>query len=143
MPHRLRSVLTALLIVPVFLAGCGDGDGPTATSSIEGTYTLQQVNGVNLPATIYEDPDFKFEILSGSLILTQDRRYREPISFRFTDKSSAQAQTRTEEDTGSYSVTGSTITFVSADADVGTFSGTVGDNTISYTFEGINLVYRR
>ena len=139
---RLTVPLLALLAAVLPLSACGDGTGPSAVD-VTGTYTLQTANGASLPATVYEDSDFKFEVLSGSLILTSDKRYREPVSFRFTEKASNQVFTASEEDTGTYTVSGSNITFKSADPDVGTYAGTVNNGTISYTVEGINLVYRK
>ena len=139
---RLAVPLLALLVVVLPLSACGDGTGPSAADAT-GTYTLQTANGVSLPATVYEGSDFKFEVLSGSLILTSDKRYREPVSFRVTDNASNQVFTASEEDTGTYTVKGSNITFTSADPDVGTYPGTVNDGTIRYTVEGVSLVFRK
>ena len=140
---RLAVQLLALLAVVLPLSACGDGGTGPSAADVTGTYTLPTANGVSLPATVYENSDFKFEVLSGALILTSDKRYREPVSFRVTDKASSQVFTASEEDTGTYTVKGSNITFTSADPDVGTYAGTVNNGTISYTLEGVNLVYRK
>lgn len=137
---RFRA-LAAALVVPALLSGCGD-DGPT-TPSVVGTYTLQQVNGSNVPGVLFEDADLRLEIIGGSLTLTAAKSYSEPITFRFTDKATGDSQTGSETDTGTYSVSGSTIAFTSSDPDVGRYSGTVSGGTITYSLEGFTATYRR
>lgn len=149
---RHRSVLVTLLMIPAVLAGCGIGNPVGHDRTVVGTYALQQfngvnvpatVNGVNVPATVYEDASLKLEVLSGALILDSDGQYREPISLRRTNKSNAQVIVVAQEDTGTYTVSGNTITFVSVDGAVGTYTGTWSVNTIAYTSGGVSMTFLR
>lgn len=113
-----RAVLATALAALASL-GC---DGGTGLDDVAGFYPLLTVNGSPLPATVFEgtvsDPfggehDFSAEVLEGALTLRADGTF----SARFVQRTTIDGTAATEEDTGTgtYTVTGSSITFTDSE----------------------------
>lgn len=137
---RIRIAALALL-VPV-LAAC-DGGGISTGVDVSGTYTLRSVNGDPLPATLFEDSEVRYEIIGGELRLQADRTYETPITFRFTDKFSGDAESDIAVETGTYRVRDGDITFTPDDPADATYVGTITGSTITYTTDGTTVTFRR
>lgn len=143
----MRKILTvALAATSIVLAACGDSSGPPA--SITGTYTLETVNGAQLPFTTDEDETFKAEILSMAITLKADETYSAVFTGRSTDNGQPTTNTVTLSDT--YSVTGSTLTLNDSegffDPD-GSVNATLSTDTITMVLESpigtFTLLFRR
>jgi hypothetical protein len=139
-----RAVLT-LALAAAASVGC---DGGTGLEEIAGTYALVTVNGRSLPAVVFEgtvtDPlggehDFTAEVLEGALTLREDGTF----SVRFVERSTIDGVPSTDDDAsvGTYTVSGSSITFTDTEdpEDVVTAllsGGTITANVTSEDPEG-------
>lgn len=138
-PAPLLTAATAILV----MAGC-DSNPVASLPDITGTYTLVSVDGEPLPAILYEDDEIRFELVSGTLILSASDTYSEPVTLRVTDKVSDVSETAVETDTGSFTVTSATsVTFTSSDPEIGSYTATISGNELTYTFGGSLVTYRR
>lgn len=140
--HLLRTSRPALVAALLLLveAACG-GDEPTGPDedSITGSYTLRTINGQNLPYTTLSAGVNKAEVLSSSLSLNTDGTYREERSMRRTH--AGVAMTEPETKFGTYTSTGSVVTFkATTGAQV---SATRGGGSITFVEEGLTFVYAR
>lgn len=132
------------------MLACGGGDksggdnvtGPVAPVNL--TFSLQQVNGQNVPAT-FQPTDGKLVITSGTMLLRTDKTFSESMVYTFTPTGGA-AQPDTATTTGTYAQTGADIVFTVPPAGTDpmyTFPGTISGNTLSYNDAGFVAVYQR
>lgn len=135
----MKRVLLALAAVA--LIGCG-GDSTGVGTKVEGTWTLQTVNGSPLPYTaiFVANPLYKFEILSDQFVANANGTYSETSTTRETDGSNV--TTSTDTGNGTWSQSGSTVNIT--DASDGTVTqAAISGNTITANQQGLVLVYRR
>ena len=133
----MRYLAAAALLLAI---SCGDPTEPT-TSSITGTWSLETVNGSSLPYTYPgSTATNKFEILSGTVTFASAGTYSASFSSRTTINGSA--QTSTDTDTGTWTLSGAVLTVKSnevgstsqnASVTGNTFSITTTDNGVSFT----------
>jgi hypothetical protein len=126
--------LVAVLIVAGIAAGGAwacSGDS-TSPSSIAGTYNLQTIDGQSLPVIVLEVGTDTVEITAGFMRLVSDQTFSESVSFRIAD--GAIVTTDVETTTGSWTVSGSAITFTgTAGTNAGdTFTGSISGNTLTF-----------
>ena len=120
----------------------GNGTG-TPTTGTTGLYTLRTVNGDAVPTTIYEDPEFgeKEEILSGSVNLKTGSEF--VAIFRFRDTYDGMSETYSDTLLGTWSKSGTTISFTDDFGD--SFDGTL--TTAGLTIDdpdfGVTLVFKK
>lgn len=142
---RLASI--ALLLGTLALGACDDDDlNLIVPFPVTGTFLLQSANGSALPATIETSvsPPLQVQVLSGSILINTNGTFSNAGSFRQTLGGVVSSFTVTC--TGTYSVSGNTITFVEAatSANCGdTFTGTQNGNTLTTTLNGVPAVYIR
>jgi uncharacterized lipoprotein YajG len=130
--------LFLLLAVVLPLAAC---EGPAdPTQNVVGTYTLVQLNGSPLPALTSQDAFGRVELVSGTLTLRSDRSFAETLHGRFTPTSGA-IQTNTVNNSGTFTVTGSTVRLQSSEG--ATYSGTLNGNILEYALQGFLLRYHK
>jgi hypothetical protein len=135
MRRMLAIVCTA---ATVLLAGCDSDDttGPTQ-SSVAGTWNLTTVNGSALPYTLQPTP--KIEILSDQLVVSANGTFTESTQIRFTNGTTV--TTETIPDAGTYSLNGTSATFIYNDGSTG--AGTISGNTLTVAAPGLSLVYQK
>ncbi len=86
----MRRFTVATFVMAVALLTACDGDSTGNSGSIVGTYTLQTVNGMNLPAEALGGPGmppgvvFMFELTAGSVRLNSDDTCSASMTFRTT-----------------------------------------------------------
>jgi hypothetical protein len=135
----MRKLLLALASLAVI--GCGgDSTGPNA--QVAGTWNLQTVNGSPLPYTVAflaGPPVYKLELISDTFVTAANGTYTEAFTSRETDGSTV--TTSTENDTGTWSQNGSSLTVTASDGTVNT--ATISGNTITLNQQGLVAVYRR
>lgn len=132
----MRRFTVMTLVMAVALLTACDGDSTGNSGSIVGTYTLQTLNGMNLPVAPSSMPPptppgavLTFELTAGSVRLNSDDTCSLSLTFRTTIDGTVTA-TNTETDTCTYSVTGTTIRFdFPGEAPV---TGTISGNTITF-----------
>lgn len=131
---RFAAGLLALTLV----AGCGS-DGPTALAGVEGTWNLLSVNTAPLPFTLGTLPDgAKLEVLSQTVTMTGGK-YTSATVFRSTPPAGS-ATTSNDGDAGTYSQTGSTLTFQSS-SDNSILTAEVSGNRFTTTGGGVTLIF--
>ncbi len=134
-----RSFLSALAGLALLAACGGDSTGPGETNVV-GSYTLQTVNGNNLPWRAIVIGNDWFEIASGSGSINADGTYS--LTFNWRESIAGQTDEGSESSVGTYTRNGNAITFRDA-SDGSTASGTISGRQISVTVEGVVLVYVR
>lgn len=132
--HKLMNL--ALAATTVVLAACAGNDS-TGPESIAGTYTLRTVNNTQLPFTTSQDATYKAEILASAITLRDDETFSWDFTGRSTDNGIVDQGTDTF--TGTYTVVGSTITFLDPE---GSTSASLGDGTITMVISGPVGVFR-
>ncbi len=141
----MRKFLPLLLTLFLPLSACGDdGTGP-GEQRVDGTYNLIQLNGQAVHVTIQQSTSGRVEVNGGTLVLRPDFSYQETIGFRIIPATGAPITDNVIEN-GTYTVVGSSITFtIPASAGDPSFSytGAVSGNTVTYTLEGLAVVYRK
>lgn len=130
----------------VMLAACGgDSTGPNA--SIAGSYTLQTVNGVNVPAVVFQDTQEKDELTGGNISLNTNKTWTGVLTARITDLTSSTSQTFNAPANGTYTSSGGTITLTDA-VDGSQLTGSIGGGTLTISGDigvgaVITLVFKR
>lgn len=121
-------------------AACGGGDdGVNEPASIAGTYNLETLDGQSPPVVVLDEPGFKLEILSGNFVLAANGTFTTNVVFRLTDESGP--STESESFSGTYTVSGSTVTFNYSDGD--TDSATLAGNTLTFSDGSSTAVFRK
>lgn len=133
-PFSRRLIALSAITSAALLSGCDVfGD------QITGTYNLKTVNGKSLPAVLAEvTGSYKLEITAGSVTLNEDKTFGASITFRETQGSTVKTEPAT--DSGTYTVSGSVITFASRDGDTFTATRSGGTLTITIQESGITMV---
>jgi hypothetical protein len=132
------------LLSAVLLAGliaCG-GDSPTepTQASLAGTWSLTTINGSPLPYTIALVGTDKVEVVSDVLNVSSNGTFTQLTSVRTT--SNGQATTDNESDSGTYTISGTAVTFhFQSDGSTGT--ATWSGNTMTVAESGLSGVYKK
>lgn len=132
---RTRNLIAAVLL-SVSIGACG-GDGVTEPDTVAGTYVLKTVDGKPVPVVVYEEPGYKLEIISSNYVLTEGGTFTNNASWKETIDGAV--STGNESSSGTFTVNGSTLSFISPGGDA--FQGTRVGNTLTLNFEGIVAVY--
>jgi len=144
-----RTLATAALALLTLAAGAcgGDDDSTGPNGSIAGTYTLRTVNGSPPPITLLEFQDYKVEVTAASVVMNANNTFSATSTFRETD--AGEVTTSNSVCTGTYAVSGSTVTFTepeSTNEDCGgSYTGTWSNgNTLTVAFGGgLEAVFRK
>jgi hypothetical protein len=138
----MRRTISAALLVLSFL-GCGGSDGPSApaAASIVGTYNLQSVNGVKLPATLIETTAEKIVVTDDEVTLSADLTYSE-IGHAQVTASNGAAATLPEGDTGTYTNANGAVVLSSTIGN-GSTNATISGSSLTIVAQGATLVYSR
>ena len=150
-PFRLVGARRAALVATAAALGLtacgGDDDGPTGGGSgIPGTYIIRSLDGPAgldqaAPFTLFEGviegSTIKAEILSGSLTLASGGTYTGTQVVQFTiDGEVSDFFSGTNNDAGTYSVSGTTITLIANDDPEDPDDNDVADRTTTGTISG-------
>ena len=107
--HRAARIASGVLLATSLACG---GDS-TAPETIEGTYTLQTIDGQALPAIVDQDETEKNEITAGSIKLGAGTTFTITLTLRTTIGS--EVVTITDGTTGTWTRSGSTVTMRTTD----------------------------
>ena len=129
----MRKLFAAALLV---LAACSDSTGPNARL---GTYSLVSINGQDLPVVVGTISGTTVEIISGEVTLNSNGTFTDRTDYRFT--SNAGVDTDFEIATGTYSVNGNNVTFLTSDGD--SYSMAISGQTLTQVEPGLTLIYER
>ena len=128
-------------IVLCFALACGSDSAPTqpTTASLVGTWVLQNINGVVLPATIGQTATSKTEMVSDIVTATAAGTYTAVAQVRTTVN--GQATLSSESDAGTYTVTGNVVVIHSNDGSA--INGTIVGDTFSVAAGGIAYWFKK
>jgi hypothetical protein len=113
------------------------GDGMTGSSSVTGSYTLRTINGSNLPYTVVGTG---MEIVDETITLYEGFTYIKSGHTRTT--TNGQVTTQTTNDSGTYGLQGTSITFNSNAGGQGTLA-LIDGNKLTIVKAGITSVFRK
>jgi hypothetical protein len=140
-PERVMRRYLMVAIAALALAACDD-DSTGADVSVEGTYQLQSIAGLTIPAVLINEPtiQYKFEWLASELLIRSNGSFREIDQIRETDQGVVSTQVDTTN--GTWTITSSNA--ISLTAEGQTLTGTWdGNQQLSFTSEGVPFVFRR
>lgn len=138
-----RPLATVALTVAVVAAiACGGSGGPTTPTpaSVAGTWNLQSVNGQGLPYILVQSGANKVEWTADQLLVGAGGTFTQTSTFRVT--TNGQVATQTAGDAGTYTLTGTNVTFVFA-SDGSSGAGTLSGKTLTVSETGLSLVYEK
>ena len=139
MAQFLRNTLRAGVFA-VALAGCSDSTGPD-TDDLVGSYDLITVDGAGLPVIVDQIGEDKAEITMGTVTLDEDGTFGDVTELRITE--AGVVTTEVVSTQGTWTVSGSTVTFVPNDGS-GNYSMTWnGQLRLTQLFQGFTLVYEK
>ena len=135
-----RAARTVAVLGLSLAAACGGDDGPAAPADqVAGTYTLRTVAGRQLPVTLVEEAGDKLELVSGALTLNTDGKFAGTMTFRITED--GRVTTETDGGGGTYTVSGGSVVLTAEDGERTT--ATRAGNSITFTDDGIPMVFTR
>ena len=152
----LRATVSIIAVLGLVACG-GGGDGvtapvvdpngtppvvaPPATPSVVGTYDLQSMDGMQVPALYFVGDGFRFDVTAGAFSLFPDGTYRIALTMRFVGPQGVSETPEQEFEQGTYTLSASGITLRSASGV--TMSATVADAMLTMRMDGQTFVYRR
>ena len=148
----------ALAFAVVSTSACGKDDkNPIGNNNTTvGTYALDKVDGGALPITVFHDDvdvdgeliNLKIEVTAGSMTLSANNTFTGSMALRLTVPG-APAQTETAPVSGTYTVSGNTITLTSSDEEDPAVVGTISNGALNFdvdlleTGEEFSLAYKK
>ncbi|HUF50129.1 MAG TPA: hypothetical protein VMN60_04815 [Longimicrobiales bacterium] len=130
---------TALLLA-VLAFGCGDSSTDVAATAHVGTYTLRTIDNAPLPVTILVEGTASLVITAGSVNLNSDATFTDRTDYQIVSGTTTISDS--DVAAGTYTRNGSTIELRTSDGGVYSMAFSNG-NTLTQTFEGSVLVYRK
>jgi hypothetical protein len=128
----MRRILFALSLFLLTSAGTCDDD-PASPDSVVGTYALASIDGDALPASIGAGTQDARTVTAGSMTLNANN------TFSFSETSSA----GTDAVSGTWTLSGSTITFDPSEPGDTNATAVVSGNTLSLTTEEGVMVFNK
>ena len=138
-PSRRTLIAAVCTVASVLLVGCGSDHGTDPSQvGIASTWNLATANGAPLPFTV---PGItpRLDVLSDKLVLKTNGTFTETTEARSINGTTVTPQTI--PDGGTYTVNGTSATFVFNDGTVGV--GTITATTLSMTLPTVALVYQK
>ena len=144
MPMRLLRTTILSLTLTATLIGCGGDDSNAPSASHVGTYRLSTVGGSPVPVTVAVGTE-QVVVQSGRITLDASRSFVQETTVQVTIGGFIPV-VQTVECSGSYQLSGTTITFTGLSGEFcegGSETGTLSGNTLTVTLEGFSAVFTR
>jgi hypothetical protein len=130
-----------VLLSALALGACGGSDDPAGLGQgAAGVYTLRTVNGLPLPAVIYQDATGKVEIVADAVTLNANGTWSESGTVRATLTTGA-VSTQPNTDSGTYTLNGTALVLTSLQS--GATTAALSGNAFTITDVGLVLVYQK
>ncbi len=126
-----------LLFMSFGLVACSGGTGP---EDIVGTYTLETVDGEELPVVVEEIETYIFELTAGSMTLSGDTSCSLSLTQRLTEDGTVTTGTNTIVCTYVFDDGALTLTLPPENS---TISGSIADSTVTLMADAGVLTFRR
>lgn len=136
---RVLARITAAALIAVAGACGGDGNGITDVASVAGTYSLKTVNGAPLPFVFFDEGGYKLEVTAASYTLSSAGTFSNTATIRETENGAV--FTSTETITGTYTVSGASVTFIGSDGE--SVTGSISGNTLQFSEDGVTAVFMK
>jgi hypothetical protein len=136
----MRKLIVGVLALAVLACGGDKSTSPRAT--VVGTYTLQTVNGQNLPVTFFQNAEEKDEILSGTVSLNSDGTFTDKSNIRVTI-TGRNPQTFPFDFAGRYTLNGNNVTFTVTQSGDTYSMAWDGANQLTQAEVGFTLIYQK
>lgn len=138
---RLRRAALLACIPLTFTLACNDSSTNPTTSDISGTYSLQSVGGATLPVTV-QSGTTTVTLTSDVLTVGSDGTWSETESVQ--QVANGQTTTSTLDDGGTWTLSGTNVSFYSQSSQVTAYSGAYNSNTLTLdNGDGQAQVFRR
>lgn len=124
----MRWVLGSALLA--MLVACGGDKATGPNTSVTGNYTLRTVNGINVPAVVFQNATEKDELTAGNINLNADKTWSGSLSARATNLTTGAMATVSVPANGTYTTNNGSITLTDA-SDNSQLTGTVGGGTLT------------
>jgi hypothetical protein len=134
----MRGGVLAGLVVAL-MTGCFGG-GMTGSSTVTGAYTLRTVNSAPLPYTLSQSGTSKTELMQDTFTLYQGGTFSRARQIRLT--SNGQVTHQSENDTGSYTIFGASLS-LSSNATGQSTLATISGNTMTVVQAGVVSIYSK
>lgn len=131
--------MSAALAAAVILSSCSAIDAFGTAGRFNGTYELVSVNGMRIPAMIYQEPGYRLEVLNANFTLEDDGTYTEAGIVRETVNGIS--STSSSSSYGYYDYLGGEMTFEESTGR--RYYGTLDGSTLTVQDQGVTLTYRR
>jgi hypothetical protein len=112
------------------LVACGGDKATGPNTSVTGNYTLRTVNGINVPAVVFQNATEKDELTAGNINLNADKTWSGSLSARATNLTTGAMATVSVPANGTYTTNNGSITLTDA-SDNSQLTGTVGGGTLT------------
>ena len=133
----MRQLIRFALVLAV---ACGkDSSTQPTMASVAGSWVLTSVNGASLPAVISQTGTAKVEMVSNVVTAMAAGAYTDVYQVRTTIN--GQSTTTTTTVTGTFSVSGTSVTLHSSTG--GSSAGTIAGNTFTMNQDGLVLVFTK
>ena len=128
-------------IVLCFALACGSDAAPTQpiTASLVGTWVLQNINGIVLPAILGQTATTKTEMVSDIVTATAAGTYTAVAQVRTTEN--GQATLSSDADAGTYTVGGNAVVIRSDNGSV--ITGTIKGDTFTVAAGGVAYEFKK
>jgi hypothetical protein len=113
--RRRALALTFAFCATAILTACGGDGGPSGPVTYKdpiGSYSVTTFNSKTLPAAVFSDTNYLYELASGSSSLTSDGKYVNVLNFRQTVPGNVSTFVDTQR--GTWTLNGTTVVFVNA-----------------------------
>lgn len=121
----------ALTLGLTSLAACGsDSTTQAHTPDYVGTYNLVTLGGAALPTTVTTGTGEQVEFVSGTLVLSASGAYQAAFE---THQPPTDTQVKQAGSSGTYTVSGTTLTLQKGGAQPATITGTVSNGQVTFT----------
>jgi hypothetical protein len=129
---RIAAAFVLTLLVAVVVACGSDKKGVTGPGDVTGTYSLATIDGHSLPYTVPNNPDNTIIIQSGQVVLNSDHSY----TIGGTGTSDGGDPQQVIADAGTYTLTGSDVTFTSTTFTSLVYHATATSSSLTETVPG-------
>lgn len=136
-----RLVVTSLQAIAIFaIAACSSSTEPgITTATVAGTYTLKTVDGLVLPAPAKDGTGaIAGAFTAGTVTLTTANTFTSTLSYTLTN-----GTTGSSPNSGSYSISGSTLTFTPSGGGSAVTAAFSGGNTLTISSNGQAEVFTK
>lgn len=112
------------------VSACQDTTSPGAVLS--GTYTLQSINNVAPPVTLYADVNGGTQVIAGQIQINRDGTFTDVVTYRDLSPSGAPGAPYNDTIYGTWALSGNTLQFYDSSNPTNQYYATVSGNQLVF-----------